>query len=58
MRTDLLEHPAIKAWNNLQPDRVEPVSIEILDRERTKAYSRKSPSCATLPSKAASVATR
>jgi hypothetical protein len=38
MRTDLLEHPAVKAWNNLQPDRVEPESIEILDRERTKAW--------------------
>ena len=38
MRTDLLEHPAVKAWNNLQPDRVEPESIEILDRERTKTW--------------------
>jgi hypothetical protein len=37
MRTDLLEHPAVKAWNNLQPDRVEPESIEILDRE-TRAW--------------------
>ena len=38
MQTDLLEHPAVKAWNKLQPDRVEPESIEILDRERTKAW--------------------
>src|ERR671920_221759 len=38
MQTDLLEHPAVKAWNELQPDRVEPESIEILDRERTKAW--------------------
>jgi hypothetical protein len=34
MQTDLLEHPAVKAWIKLQPDRVEPESIEILDRER------------------------
>jgi hypothetical protein len=38
MQTDLLEHPAVKAWNKLQPDCVEPESIEILDRERTKAW--------------------
>lgn len=38
MRTDLLEHPAVKAWIELRPDRVEPESIEILDRERTKAW--------------------
>src|SRR5215208_106834 len=34
MRTDLLEHPAVKAWNNLQPDRVEPESIETLDGKK------------------------
>jgi hypothetical protein len=34
MQTDVLEHPAVKAWIKLQPDRVEPESIEILDRKR------------------------
>jgi hypothetical protein len=34
MQTDLLEHPAAKAWIKLQPDRVEPESIEILDRKK------------------------
>jgi len=34
MQTDLFEHPAVKAWMKLQPDRVEPESIEILDRTK------------------------
>jgi hypothetical protein len=34
MQTNLLEHPAIKAWMRLQPDRVEPESIEILDSKK------------------------
>ena len=37
MQTDLLEHPAVKAWMKLQPDRVEPESVEILDR-RTRTW--------------------
>jgi hypothetical protein len=34
MQTNLLEHPAVKAWMRLQPDRVEPESIEILDSKK------------------------
>jgi hypothetical protein len=34
MQTDVLEHPAVKAWIRLQPERVEPESIEILDRKK------------------------
>jgi len=34
MQTDLLEHPAVKAWVKLQPDRVEPESLEILDTQK------------------------
>jgi hypothetical protein len=34
----VFEHPAVKAWIKLQPDRVEPESIEILDREKTGAW--------------------
>jgi Phosphotransferase enzyme family len=34
MQTDVLEHQAVKAWIELQPDRLEPESIEILDRKR------------------------
>jgi hypothetical protein len=34
MQTDLLKHPAVKAWIKLQPDLVEPEGIEILDRKR------------------------
>src|SRR3712207_2470223 len=34
MQTHLLEHPAAKAWMKLQLDRVEPESIEILDRKK------------------------
>jgi hypothetical protein len=38
VRADLLEHPAVKAWIKLQPARVEPASIEILDRGKTGAW--------------------
>jgi len=34
MQTDLLEHPAVKAWIKLQPDCEEPASIEILDSKK------------------------
>jgi len=34
LRTDLLEHPAVKAWSTLQPERVEPEGIGIL-KERS-----------------------
>jgi Phosphotransferase enzyme family len=34
MRTYVLEHPAVKAWIKLQPDRVEPESIEILNKKK------------------------
>jgi hypothetical protein len=34
MQTDVLEHPAVKAWIRLQPDCLEPKSIEILDKRK------------------------
>ena len=34
MQTVVLEHPAVKAWTKLQPARVKPESIEILDRKK------------------------
>jgi hypothetical protein len=34
MQTDVLKHPAVKAWMRLQPDSIEPESIEILDRKQ------------------------
>jgi hypothetical protein len=34
MQTNLLEHPAVRAWMRLQPDRVEPESVEILDSKK------------------------
>jgi len=43
MQTDLLEHPAVKAWIKLQPDRVEPESIEILDRKKKRAWIKLQP---------------
>ncbi|MEW6232845.1 MAG: phosphotransferase [Chloroflexota bacterium] len=36
MQTDLLAHPAVKAWRRLLPERVEPESVEIL-REKKKS---------------------
>jgi thiamine kinase-like enzyme len=35
LQTDLLEHPAVKAWGELRPERVEPEQIEIL-KQKTK----------------------
>jgi len=40
MRTDLFEHPAVKAWSELLPGRVEPESIEILKEHRKSAVYR------------------
>jgi hypothetical protein len=36
----LLEHPAVKAWNELQPARVEPESLEILQEHKKAAVYR------------------
>ncbi|PYJ99271.1 MAG: hypothetical protein DME23_09995, partial [Verrucomicrobia bacterium] len=33
----LVEHRAVRAWSQLQPDRVEPTRIEILKLKRTKS---------------------
>jgi hypothetical protein len=39
LRTDLLEHPAVKAWRRLLPGRVEPESIEIRkSKEKSAVY--------------------
>jgi len=39
MPTDLRAHPAVKAWSELQPERVEPESIEILRaKEKSVVY--------------------
>lgn len=35
LRTDLFEHPAVKAWAELRPGRVQPESIEVL-KQKTK----------------------
>jgi Phosphotransferase enzyme family len=37
LRTDLLEHRAVKAWRRLLPGRVEPESIEILRESKRKS---------------------
>lgn len=42
MQTDVLEHPAVKAWSKLQPDRIEPEGIEMLDK-RKRAWLRFQP---------------
>src|SRR5215203_4236252 len=34
MQIDVLEHPVVKAWIKLQPDRLEPEGIEILDKQK------------------------
>lgn len=34
LQTDLLEHPAVKAWAELRPERVEPEQIGVLKREK------------------------
>lgn len=39
LRTNLLEHPAIKAWRNIDPRQVEPKQIEVLKRvEKGSVY--------------------
>jgi hypothetical protein len=40
LQTDLLEHPAIKAWSRLLPERVEPESVEILREKKKSAIYR------------------
>ena len=40
IRTDLFEHPAVKAWSELLPGRVEPESIEILHEHKKSAIYR------------------
>jgi len=40
LRTDLPEHPAVKAWGKLLPGRVEPESIEILQEHKKSAVYR------------------
>ena len=39
LQTDLLEHPAVRAWSRLQPERVEPKEIVLLERNnKSKIY--------------------
>jgi hypothetical protein len=38
IRADLLEHPAVKAWSELGPERAEPERIEILREGRKKKW--------------------
>lgn len=40
LRADLLEHPAVKAWNELQPGQVKPESLEILQEHKKAAVYR------------------
>jgi len=40
LRTNLREHPAVKAWSELQPDRVEPEWIETLREGKTSSLYR------------------
>ena len=40
LRTNLLEHPAVKAWSELQPERVEPLAIELLKKRRRRGVYR------------------
>lgn len=40
IRTDLLEHPAVKAWGELRPGRIEPKSVEILREGKKSAIYR------------------
>lgn len=39
VRTNLLEHPAVKAWEALRPARVEPAAIETLQGKQDKAQA-------------------
>jgi hypothetical protein len=38
--SDLLEHPAVKAWSELRSERIEPERIEILKRSNKGAVYR------------------
>ena len=40
IRTNLLEHPAVKAWSELRPGRIEPESVEILRERKGSAIYR------------------
>ena len=40
LRVDLLNHPAVKAWGEVQPGRLGPKSIEILQQHRKSAVYR------------------
>jgi hypothetical protein len=40
LQGDLLEHLAVRVWNQLQPERVEPESIEILKKRRKSTVYR------------------
>jgi hypothetical protein len=40
LQNDLLEHPAVKAWAELRPDRVEPDRIEVLKQKEKGAVYR------------------
>ena len=42
IRGDLLDHPAVKAWSQLQPDRVEPEGIWILKGRRQRKGAKSS----------------
>ncbi len=40
LQTDLLEHPAVKAWGELRPERIEPEQIEVLKHKKKGAVYR------------------
>ena len=40
IQTDLLEHPAVKAWGKLRPARVKPDRIEVLKEKKERAVYR------------------
>ena len=40
IHTDLLEHPAVEAWNKLYPEQVEPKQIEVLKQRTNGAVYR------------------
>src|SRR3990170_1030078 len=40
IRSNLLEHPAVKAWSELLPERIEPESVEILRERKGSAIYR------------------
>jgi hypothetical protein len=54
IRTNLLEHPAVKAWAKLLPGRIEPESIEIIREHQKSAVYRLAgvgPRCSTVIAK-------